>query len=303
MNWYSCAALAGLLLVGLSGAILPFLSIWEHRLAIARRRSLYDKCAGQVEALTALLQMLFAAAIVADLAMGGSIDRLMVGPWRFFWEVLACSSAAAALFSVIATFTKGGVRGFASLFSGLSAMLSASISCLLGWAFLMGALEKSASGAEGVEQAFVLVLTAAQSVMFGVFVLFAVCLAVAGAYALTLCWHILCRRKDDFGRDYYTFVLGMRARQGCHAGFLLLLAAAVLSFFYPMVSAEQALAVLPFAGEHAVLALTSGILCLPISALSLNDVAKASVPMQKRSLAFLGAILLVVGVYCVIGRL
>jgi hypothetical protein len=97
MTWYTCAAATALLLVGLSSAVLPFLSVWDHRLAIARRRSVYDKSAGQVETLTAVAQIIFAVALAGDMLAGGLIDGLMKGPWRFLWELTTMTASFAAL--------------------------------------------------------------------------------------------------------------------------------------------------------------------------------------------------------------
>ena len=100
MTFYVCAALAVLLIAGLSGAMLPFVSVWDHRLATARRRSLYDKGAGQTESFTAVLEVLFALALAADLLARGYISRLMTGPWAFVWECLVIAASVAALCAV-----------------------------------------------------------------------------------------------------------------------------------------------------------------------------------------------------------
>ena len=77
MTFYTCAALAAILMVGLAAAVLPFISVWDHRLATVRRRSLYDKSAGQTESLTATLQLLFALALTSDMLKNVVIMRSM----------------------------------------------------------------------------------------------------------------------------------------------------------------------------------------------------------------------------------
>ena len=284
MTFYTCAALAVLLFIGFAGAVLPFVSVWDHRLAVARRRSLYDKSAGQTEHLTAALHTVFALGLAADFLADGFINRLMAGPWVFVWEGLVLSAALATLCSVAALL--GGKKGrmVFSVLSGLVAMFSASLLCVLGWAFCLGAL--TGGGADPA-----------------LFVVFALCLALAAAYGLALCWHILRRNADDFGRDYYTFTLAMRSRQAMSAGLLLTLSAASMFWMYPAVDGAQSLALLPFAGAFAPQALTAGMFCLPAAALLWYGMSRAALPMQRRSLAFLALPLLLIGVYAVLGRI
>ena len=303
MTLFHCMAAAALLMAGLSCAILPFIAVWDRHLAVVRRRSLYDKSAGQTDSLTALLNILFAAAIGADLLMAGYIDSLMVGPWRLLWEAMVMSSAFAALSAVIVLYARRGMRNAFSALSGVAAAASASLCCVLVWAFYLGALKESPAGLEAAQQAFVVVLAGIQSVGFMLYVTFAVALALTSAYGLALCWHILLRGRDDFGRDYYTFTLGMRSRQAAYAGILLLPVSAVQFWMYPQVAKEWALELLPFAGEYAELALSGGMLCLPASVLLWYSMSRASVPMQKRSFAFFAMIFLTVGVYCALGRI
>ncbi len=304
MTFYTCAALAAILMVGLAAAVLPFISVWDHRLATVRRRSLYDKSAGQTESLTATLQLLFALALTADMLMNGVINRMMTGPWLFVWEVLVLAAAVSALFSVLVLFSKRKAKMFFSVLSGLVAMLAACALCVLGWAFCLGALAESAGGdVEKATQAFIILVTGMYSLGFALFVALCVCIAFASAYGLALCWHVLCRNRDDFGRDYYTFTLGMRARQAFGAGLLLTVSAASMFWMYPVVDAAQCLALLPFAREYASQALTGGMFCLPLAALLWYAVGQAALPMQRRSLTFLAVPLLFAGIYMVLGRL
>lgn len=302
MTFFTCAALAVLLIVGFSGAMLPFVSVWDHRLASVRRRSLYDKCAGQTESFTAALQVLFALALVADLLAGGWINRLMTGPWAFVWECLVLASAVAALCAVAVLFVRRTGKMAFGVLSGLASTLSACLLCILSWGFCLGALTAGAGSEEETVQAFLVLMAGLQSLGFALFAAFSLFLGLTGAYALALCWHILCRNRDDFGRDYYSFALSMRARQAFCAGLLLTVSAAAMFWLTPVVDAERALALLPFAGVYASHALTAGMLCLPFAALLWYAVAHAALPMQKRSLAFLALVLLVAGVYFVLGR-
>lgn len=303
MLFYSYAVLTVLFLVGLACAVLPFMAVWERRLAVMRRRSLYDKSAGQVETLAAFLQLAFALALGADLFASGHIHRMMSGPWLFLWECLVITSAVSGLFAVGGLFARGGVRMFLYILSGLVSVLAASLLCIFGWAFCLGALNASVEGMEQSVQAFMIVMAGTCSLGFMLFVLFSVCLAATSAYGAALCWHILCRNRDDFGRDYYTFVLTMRAWQAFCSCILLLLGTAALFWMNPVMDPAQGLALLPVAHEYAVAALSGGILCLPVAMLLWYGISKTAVPMQKKSFAFLALLLLGVGVYCMLGRL
>ena len=302
MTFYTCAALAVLLIVGFSGAMLPFVSVWDHRLAAVSRRSLFDKCAGQTESFTAVLQVVFALALAADLLAGGRINGLMTGPWSFVWECLVIAAAAAALCSVAVLFVRRTGRMVLGVLSGLISTLSACLLCVLSWGFCLGALTAGTGDEQQAVQAFLVLMAGLHSLGFVFFACFSLLLGLTSAYALALCWHILCRNRDDFGRDFYTFTLSMRARQAFCAGLLLTVSAAAMFWLTPVVDAGHALALLPFAGVYASHALTAGMFCLPLAALLWYAVSRAAMPMQKRSLAFLALILLVAGVYFVLGR-
>lgn len=303
MTLYTCAALAVLLCVGLAGAVLPFVCIWDRRLAVVRRRSLYDKSAWQVEHLTSVIHTVFALGLAADFLADGYINRLMTGPWFFMWNALILGSALAMLCSVATLLAGKKVKTFFCAMSGITAMFAATILCVLGWAFCLGALTSSTGDVEEVMHAFLVLLAGLHSMGFILFMIFALCLALVSAYSFALCWHILCREHDNFGRDYYTFTLAMRSRQAMFSGLLLMASAVSMFWMYPTVNTVQSLALVPFAAQYASSVLVAGMLCLPSAVLSWYVVSRAELPMQRRSLAFLALPLLFVGVYAVIGRI
>lgn len=303
MTLYTCAALAVLLCVGLAGAVLPFVCIWDRRLAVVRHRSLYDKSAGQAEHLTSVLHTVFALTLAADFLSDGYINRLMTGPWIFVWDALMLGAALAMLCSVAALLAGKKGRTLFSAMSGIAAMFTATILCTLCWAFCLGALTCGTGDMEEVMHAFLVLLAGLHSMGFILFVLFALCLALTSAYAFALCWHILCRDHDNFGRDYYAFTLAMRSRQAMFSGLLLTASAVSMFWMYPAVNAVQSLTLLPFAAQYASSVLTAGMFCLPCAVLLWYAVSCAELPMQRRSLAFLALPLLFFGVYAVIGRI
>ena len=212
----------------------------------------------------------------------------MTGPWAFVWERPALASAVAALCAVAVLFVRRTGKMAFGVLSGLASTLSACLLCILSWGFCLGALTAGAGSEEETVQAFLVLMAGLQSLGFALFAAFSLFLGLTGAYALALCWHILCRNRDDFGRDYYSFALSMRARQAFCAGLLLTVSAAAMFWLTPVVDAGQrALALLPFAGVYASHALTAGMLCRPLATLLWYAVTHAALPMQKRSLAFL----------------
>lgn len=300
MTYYSYAAAAVLFLAGLAGGMLPFVTAWDRHSAVVRRRSLYDKSAGQVETLTALLLMGYAVLLGLDLLMGGAIDRNMTGPWAMLWELLVMAAAPAALCTAVVLISPPPFKKALSVCGGLFALLGQTGACVLMWAFCLGALTGAGTTPEVAQQAFAVILDRQYWPQLGLFVLFSVLLGLTAAYALSLCWHILCRRKDDFGRDFYSFVLGVRARQSAGAGALLLPVTAVMFVLYPL-DPVRAQELMPLPGG-AELALSAGMLAFPLAVLLWYMISRSPVPMQRRSLAFLAMLLLLAGVYAALGR-
>ena len=296
MTYYGYAAAAALFLFGLAGALLPFLSVWDRHSAVIRKRSLYDKSAGQVESLAALVQIVYAVLLGADLLLGGVIDKTMVGPWRLLWEVLTMASALAALCATVVLLAPVRLKKVAGFFSGLFALMGQTIACVLMWAFCLGALTGPDTTTEVANQAFVVVLDRQYWPQLGLFTLLAVLGAMAGAYGLSLCWHILCRKKDDFGRDFYSFVLGMRSRQATWAGILLLPVSVAVFLIYPL-ETVRAQDLMPFFQDYAAPVLSGGMLALPVTVLLWFVMSRASMPMQRRSLAFLALLFFLAGMY------
>lgn len=298
---YIYAAVVVLFLVGLAGGILPFLSAWDRYNAVACKRSLYDKSAGQVETLSTLVLIVYAVILGADLLMGGRIDQNMVGPWAAIWEVLVMTSALAALCAAVSLVAPVRYKKITNVCSGFLALLGQTGACVILWAFCLGALTGAGTTPEVARQAFTVILDRQYWPQLGLFVFFSALAGVTSAYGLSLCWHILCRKKDDFGRDFYSFVLSMRARQASWAGLLLLPVSVLLFVLYPL-DAVRAQELMPLAGGSAEFVLSAWMLAFPLAAFLWYGITRASLPMQRRSLAFFAMILLVVGVYAALAR-
>ncbi len=301
MTFYVYTAVAVLFLTGLTGGILPFLSAWDRYNAMARKRSLYDKSAGQIETFSTLVLIIYAVILGADMLLGGRIDQNMIGPWVTVWELLAMTSALAALCATASLMVTVPFKKITNICSGLLALLGQAGACLILWAFCLGALTGSGSTPEVAQQAFVVLLDRQYWPQLGLFVVFDVLLGVTSAYGLSLCWHILCRNKDDFGRDFYSFVLGMRARQASYAGLLLLPVSVLIFVLYPL-DPVRAQELMPLVGAGSEYIFSAGLLAFPLAGFLWYAISRASMPMQRRSLAFLAMIFLFVGLYATLVR-
>lgn len=316
---YAIVPVLSLLLVWfLAGAALPFTMLAERRRAVTRRRSLYEKSADQVGALTWLAQALPAFAVAADLLAGGLVSRLAPEPWRALWWLAAAGSALGALLSLPACVLCRSERRGAGLaltwLSGLCSTAAAACAAGLVWAFVRGV----GLDADGISGIVILnlarpvvspVLYSADPGLTALFALTCLTLAPAAALGLGLVWQALRRGADDFGRDYYTVTMGGRARRASYWGALLLLFSALLMWISPAFSPARLPWILPPAlagGEGARAAVwIFGIasLGLPAAVLCWYLVARSAVPLRRKSLIFLAPLLLWLGVYGFLARL
>jgi hypothetical protein len=262
---------------------------------MTRRRSLYDKSAGQTETLTAILQVLFAVALGADMLAGGAVNALMTGVWAFVWEVFVLSLAAAALCAVAVLFASRIFKIILGIINGLISVLALCAGTVLAWAYCLGALNFGAGDAG--QSTFLILLAGMHSMGFILFAFTMLCLALSAAYTLALSWHILSRNRDDFGRDYYTFVLTMRAKQAAFSLFLLNIAVGAMMGGLQKMEDMAVCQLFAFAGEYAVYANWLMLLFLPVAFACCSAMARSAVPMQRRTLAFLAVLMILLGMY------
>lgn len=113
-------------------------------------------------------------------------------------------------------------------------------------------------------------------------------LAPSAAQTSALLWHLVRRGSDDFGRDYYTFAVGGRARRAAWSGALLLPFAAVLLWVTPPFAAGKA-GILPFgnlAPEIMTLLYNMLPLGLPLAVLCCYLPGRSASPLRRKSLIF-----------------
>ena len=115
-------------------------------------------------------------------------------------------------------------------------------------------------------------------------------LAPSAAQTSALLWHLVRRGSDDFGRDYYTFAVGGRARRAAWSGALLLPFAAVLLWVTPPFAAGKA-GILPFgnlAPEIMTLLYNMLPLGLPLAVLCCYLPGRSASPLRRKSFALFG---------------
>lgn len=286
----------------LATACLPFLALRDRSLAASGRRSLYDKSAGQIRHLAAWMQVLVAAALSADCLAGGAVAHFARGGARpFLWGMTGCAVVAAVLSVACVMASRRSARSAAGaalcLGAGGGALASAVAGVFLAWGFLRG-LPETATGSEF----FRAVVSGPDLFPAAAFGLFCLALAAAAGQGAGLVWHILRRRADDFGRDYYAFVSHVRARRAAYAGALLLPFGAALLWLTPVLSPKVASG-LGWSAAATRWALGIGALGLPLAVACWYGMARAEAPLRRKSLAFLALPLLWAGVVCLLMRL
>lgn len=308
----------------LTAAALPFLALRDRSLAELRKRSMYDKSAGQIRTLAVLMQGISVAALAGDWFGGGAIASFATPePLRVVFISALIFSVVGMIIMVLAwALARNAARSSSSAFltglSGVIACLAAACATLLLWVFLRGGLLVTLGVADGADDAVAAAASFSFAAVWGMVrelamgpgripaALFAVesmIFALAAAQGVTLCWHVLRRKADDFGRDYYAFIVKSRARRAAYAGALTLPVSAVLLWMTPAFAAARLPFLLPLSPEHAFATLSTLSLCLPLAVLCWYLLVRADVPLRKKSLIFLAVPLLYLGVYSLLARL
>ncbi len=302
-------------------AALPFLVLRDRRLARIRKRSLFDKSADQVSALCAIVMLLFAAALGADAFWHGRMDVVASSLGQPVWLLFVGGECLAAVLALCSRALAGRrtLALAATLLSGLAAALSYLLFLVLLWSLLRGeqipGFADMASGADArsrltalggqfagwVNQFSARADWALTAPAWGFFCF----LAPAAAQLCALLWHVARRGADDFGRDYYTFAVGGRARRAAWSGALLLPFAALLLWVTPPFAAQRA-AFLPFGnmGPELLIPLYNALpLGLPLAVLCCYLPGRSTAPLRRKSLIVLAPIMFFVGLFAMLTRL
>lgn len=321
MNILFLPILSVLLFWCAANAALPFLVLRDRRLARVRKRSLFDKSATQVSGLCVASALLFAVALGADAVFHGRMDVVASSLSRPVWLLFVLGECAAAVFALCSRALSGrrSLELAGALLSGVAAVFAYLLFLALLWSLLRG---ESAPGAAGIPPDVNLLASlealagqfadwaslfrsrgdwALPALALGLFCF----LAPAAAQLCALLWHVLRRGADDFGRDYYSFAVGGRARRAAWSGALLLPFAAVLLWVTPPFAAGRA-GLLPFGNIGPdTLALVYNILplALPLAVLCCYLPGRSVSPLRRKSLIFLAPLMFFIGLFAMLVRL
>ncbi len=289
-------AAAALFLAGGSGLILAFLSFADRWRAYAKKRSLFEKSAVQVDTLCAVVLLIFAAASDADLYFSGSLNARLTQSSGFLWLMFCLGSSAAAFFAVLTSVVKKEFRRPLSALTCVFSLPALALLAMLSWEFFFA--PEHAADADSLSSAAAYycgsVFTQAA------FWLHTACAAAAmasSACLLAACWHVICRARNDYGRDFYTAVLGLRSRQAALCLFVLVVFTACAAAFRLAGDGMQERFLAVVSSGHANMACCAAALLLIAAALLCRVVGAHAVPMQKKSYVFIAAVCFYAGFF------
>lgn len=276
----------------LTCAGLPFVALADKLRAVRQGRAVFVKSAGQLVQLAALLQAFTVLALLADLALHGYINCFMQDVWRPVWLGSIALSALALFFSILASLACKSKKASGAPFpvclvlSGVAALTGVALAFICVLIFLHGGnLSHLANGASLASSLAVLLASVAKFPL-ALFALACLVLAWVGAEALALVWYLILRRRDDFGRDYYSLMLRSHAKQAAILSGLVLLPLTICAFIaLPEISALRLPQVLPWAANVNMATLWGGAFCLPLALVCWLFLSKAQLPLRKKALA------------------
>ena len=296
MTTYALVTAIGFSLMLGCGLILPFLSFRDRWRAHAEHRSLFDKSARQLELLQTLILALVSVLLCADLLCGGRIYAAMQGVWAWNFLGICILCGAAAILSFLALFASRQAARWISTATCLVSIvpLGAGLVCASHWLAGGGAFADTAPLA--APQDIIRLLTGQHAALFFCILAFLLAASLALACVTALCWPVVCRLKADYGRDFYTLMLGRRAQLAWKAILLLIAASAALLYVSPSLSPCWAALLRSCCGGYGAYPAYGSLAFLPLAAFLCHAVAVHPVPMQRKSLAFLSLLTLCAGI-------
>ncbi len=269
------------------GLILPFFSFCDRWRAHAERRSLFDKSARQIELLQTVILAPLSALLCADLLCAGRIYAAMQGVWAWNFLALCIFCSVAAILSFLALFAPKQAAHWISTATCLVGILplGSGLACASHW--LAGGEAFAQPASTAVPPDLIGLLTGQDAALFLCILSFLLAASLALASLVALCWHIVCRLKADYGRDFYTLILSRRARLAWKTILVLIAASAPLLFIRPSISPRWASSMLFGSGSYGAYLAYGFLAFLPLAAFLCHAISVHSVPMQRKSLAFL----------------
>lgn len=206
------------LILLLSTAGLPFLSLAGQTLAKAHRRSFYDKCGKQMAMLCALIAPLVLCISIAITVRSIQLDPLLVeSPLRLPIITLLAAMAGSSIFSVLYFLlwkrlakTLPLVHQFLGLAASVGMLTTLFIASALARVIMLPGHPLPAT-APPIELMKAFLMPPITSMLWSLSLL-ALCGVIAIAGAMAMFWLVLRRDADNFGRDYYAFVMPWCAR-------------------------------------------------------------------------------------------
>lgn len=279
--WTVSVPAAFFLLLLLGSAGLPFMALMGQSLAVAKRRSFYDKCGRQMAKLTAIIAPL--AVLMLFLAVARSVQMdatLLESPLFLPLIAFGALMVSSSMFAIIYALTWTRLRNIRllhqifGLAAGLGMLKTVYMALCIARAMFTTGHPLPATGTP-LEIMQALLLPSSPTLLLPCFIAaMCACFAVTGIFAMM--WLILRRTADDFGRDYYNFTMSWCARWatwGCALclaplGYILWL---ILSPLFTSLGAtlQTAMAVIPLMPlTLAVLTPFLGIICGAVVSLS-----------------------------------
>ncbi len=292
------AAIAFSLLFG-CGLTLPFISFRDRWRAHYGKRTLFNKSAHQIELLHAFILALVSVMLCADLLCEGRLSVAMQGVWAWNFLGVCLLCLAAAILSFLSLFASIQAARWLSTATCLVCVitLGSGLACTSHWLAGGGSFAPLAPIAAPFD-VFVQV-AGPHTARFLCILLYLLASSVALACLSALCWHFVCRLKIDYGRDFYTLILGRRAQLAWKVILMVIAAFVPLLFICPTVSQDWASFLLSCCGEFGIYLAYGLPLLIPVAALLCHGVSTHPIPVQRKSYAFLSLIALCAGISAV----
>lgn len=286
--WAQLALFAVPACLYLAAVALPFMVLYGLIRAHYGRRSLFERCSRQQARLANILNWLFVLC-AAGVAASGIIPCASLHPlYRVGLYAAAGLLLAGTLLWTVVVAAWKPLRQHPVLHGLLAFVAGSCLAALPVIGLVLGrvAMQGTELPQQNDWQIFVDLLLPAASDPFWLYLGFIHFLEVASAGALGLCWLIIRRRADDFGRDYYTFAARLCGEWAAWGGWIALFLAGGLCALMRM----QGL--LPLEREGVLLIVGSLLAALLIPAIVWTVIARSATPMRHKIGMVVSALLL-----------
>ena len=237
--------------------------------------------------------------LCADLLCRGRLHDAMQGMWTWVFPAVCILCGTAAVLSFLALCTpKQAARWIDTVTCIIGVVpLASGLACASHWLAEGGRFAAPAVGAAPLD--VVGQITGTHAAHFLSIFVFLLAASLALACLAALCWHIVCRLRTDYGRAFYTLILGRRARLAWRVMLVLMAACAPLLVLSPSVSPCWASGLFRSCGEYGAYLAYVPVALIPLAAFLCYAIAVHQVPMQRKSFAFLSLLAACTGIAAV----